>query len=287
MTKKISFVSFKGGAGRSVGLANVAFQLSKDHRVGCIDFDIEGGGLHTVFAVGDIGKQSIQHYLMDEEDYYEYHSEYQPDFENQDTFINRLVIDVKSSPVSGLSDANDFNGELFLIQAELNASLTSMIDTGTNLFYRFHKLLEKFSEFLNLDYILIDCRSGISNLGLPGLAYSDLTLVFLRWGKQHRFGTVQFVKWYNNWLVSGDIKTKIMLVASTIKFKKVTQQTIADYCTHDLEGIPVVHRVIPEIPKLIDNELIFWDSVSLELQKPFIDVSEAVINNTKKDALYE
>lgn len=281
MAKIISFVSFKGGSGRSVSLVNVAFQLSKEYRVGCIDFDIEGGGLHTVFAVGDVGKQSVQHYLIDEEDYLEYYGENQPDYGDRNIFIDRLVIDIKNSPVCGLSGANDFNGELFMIQAKPNASLTSMVDTGVNLFYRFNKLLEIYSEFLNLDYILVDCRSGISNLGLPSLAYNNITLVFLRWGKQHRFGTIKFVKWYNKWLKNGDIKTKIIVVASTIRFQK--PNIIREYCTNDLENIPVDFCIIPEIPKLVDNELIFWDYDSLELQKPYMNLVDLLIRNTRDE----
>ena len=102
MAKIISFVSFKGGSGRSVALSNVAFQLAKENKVGCIDFDIEGGGLNEVFLVGDIGKQSIQHYLTDEQDYYEFHAENQPDYSDKGTFIDNLVIDIKNNPVSGI-----------------------------------------------------------------------------------------------------------------------------------------------------------------------------------------
>jgi MinD-like ATPase involved in chromosome partitioning or flagellar assembly len=48
----VSFYSYKGGVGRSLSLANVAAVLAqRGKRVVCIDFDLEAGGLHTIFGV--------------------------------------------------------------------------------------------------------------------------------------------------------------------------------------------------------------------------------------------
>ena len=49
--KIITFYSYKGGAGRSLALANVAWILaSRGKRVLCVDWDLEAPGLHRYFG---------------------------------------------------------------------------------------------------------------------------------------------------------------------------------------------------------------------------------------------
>src|SRR5665647_1210903 len=174
--KVISFASFKGGAGRTVAMSNVAYQLSKDYRVGCIDFDVEAGSLHEMFEVGVIsGKKSLQHFFILPSTYEEYYLQPFPDYNDKDTFINELVIDVKANTFGDWRNSDPADGKLFLIKAEPDAQLNSLFYTGASMFDGFTALVSSFSEFLNLDYILIDCRSGISGMALPGLAYSHAT----------------------------------------------------------------------------------------------------------------
>ena len=49
----ITFYSFKGGVGRTMALANVAFRLADVHAldVVAVDWDLEAPGLHTFFGV--------------------------------------------------------------------------------------------------------------------------------------------------------------------------------------------------------------------------------------------
>jgi MinD-like ATPase involved in chromosome partitioning or flagellar assembly len=59
----VSFYSYKGGVGRSITLSNVAVLLAQQgNRVVCIDFDLEAGGLHTIFGV-DL--KEIRYTLLD------------------------------------------------------------------------------------------------------------------------------------------------------------------------------------------------------------------------------
>ena len=51
MPRVVTFYSYKGGTGRSMALANVAFVLaSNGKRVLVIDWDLEAPGLHRYFA---------------------------------------------------------------------------------------------------------------------------------------------------------------------------------------------------------------------------------------------
>jgi MinD-like ATPase involved in chromosome partitioning or flagellar assembly len=52
MATFVTFYSYKGGAGRTLALANVAVLLSQwNHRVLCVDWDLEAPGLHHYFKV--------------------------------------------------------------------------------------------------------------------------------------------------------------------------------------------------------------------------------------------
>ena len=55
-TKVIAIHSFKGGTGKTTLTANLASTLALDHRVGVMDLDLSGPGLHVLFGLrkGDI-----------------------------------------------------------------------------------------------------------------------------------------------------------------------------------------------------------------------------------------
>lgn len=53
----ITFYSYKGGVGRSRALANTAFQLSRNHSVLCLDFDLEAPGLMSYFEKWNIAPE--------------------------------------------------------------------------------------------------------------------------------------------------------------------------------------------------------------------------------------
>ena len=277
MTKVISFVSFKGGAGRSVGLSNIAFQLSKKYKVGCIDFDIEAGGLHKIFEiVGTSKKQSIHHFLIDNEDYFDAVGIEKPNYSSDNIFKDNLVIDLFESS-SCIPSTNNFKGNLYLIQAKPNASLTSYIDTGVNLFHNFNELIERFSNVLNLDYVFVDCRSGISNLGLPGISYCNLAMIFFKWSKQHRYGTLEFLRWYHDWIEKGNMEIKISIVASSIKKNTITNDDVIDYLSENgAENIPCDISTIGEIAELISDDKIIDGDISLGYNK----LSELIIRQT-------
>ncbi len=51
MTKVIAVHSFKGGTGKTTLTANLAAILAKNRRVGVMDLDLSGPGLHVLFGV--------------------------------------------------------------------------------------------------------------------------------------------------------------------------------------------------------------------------------------------
>lgn len=61
-SKIITFYSYKGGVGRSMALANVAWLLAKKYNVLVIDWDLEAPGIHKFF---NISKEHIEKGLID------------------------------------------------------------------------------------------------------------------------------------------------------------------------------------------------------------------------------
>jgi len=51
MTKVIAVHSFKGGTGKTTLTANLAATLALHHRVGVMDLDLSGPGLHVLFGL--------------------------------------------------------------------------------------------------------------------------------------------------------------------------------------------------------------------------------------------
>ena len=188
-----------------------------------------------------------RHYLGDEDP---------PDYENTTTFQDRLVIDVPASTLGDWRQDPECGSSLYLVQAKPDAQATGLVDTGVNLFFRFHQLLVRFGEAMDLDYLLIDCRSGISNLGLPGLAYCDLAVVFTRWGTQHRYGTEKLLDWYREWLSRAELEKEIILVPSTIDFDRTQPSEVEDFCANQLKIDNYI--MIPVIPTLLTRDTLLW-----------------------------
>jgi cellulose biosynthesis protein BcsQ len=62
----VTFYSYKGGAGRTMALANVAFRLADLHalNVVAVDWDLEAPGLHTFFGI-DAAKTGVARGVLD------------------------------------------------------------------------------------------------------------------------------------------------------------------------------------------------------------------------------
>lgn len=282
-SKIISFVSFKGGAGRSVTLANVAFQLSKKYRVGCIDLDIEAGSLHMVFDTLNAGELSIQHILagpLDETEvpkllkYLRWST--LPDFFEEKTFKEQIVIDLKSfGKVRKVK--KDIKGDLYLIQAKADAGMTAFVDSGSGLFQNVYRLIRTFAEYMKLHFVLVDCRSGISNIALPGYYYCDLAVVCMRWGYQHRLGTEQLIKWYKDVIDRDHRSTEIILVPSSINSEEVPDAAIRKYVDSKLDNIPISWISIPVIPVLSQYDQVFYRDDSMIYQEHFIRLKDKLL----------
>jgi MinD-like ATPase involved in chromosome partitioning or flagellar assembly len=172
--KIISFYSFKGGVGRSLSLVNVAYQLSqKGQRVGLLDLDIEAGGLNQILDVSIDSDRDLLSLL---------------DPGNRDTSeIDSYVQEIKFRK-------NDPT-RVYLLPTITDSKLLEKLrwDESTQHFIS-DELLPTFSRSYDLDYILIDSRSGLSMFASLALRIADMEILVCRLDSQNRYGIQRMVE---------------------------------------------------------------------------------------------
>jgi MinD-like ATPase involved in chromosome partitioning or flagellar assembly len=161
----ITFYSYKGGVGRSMALANVAWLLANKYgkKVLAIDWDLEAPGLHRFFK---ISPERITHGLIDLFD--EYKELLKGGTESLPTKladIKKCLIDVPLSNTSG-------TGSLSIIAAGRQDQDYAARVNG----FDWDEFYEKwhgygFFEFLkselkeNAEIVLLDSRTGVTDIG--------------------------------------------------------------------------------------------------------------------------
>lgn len=172
----ITFYSYKGGVGRTLALANIAIYLSRFGQNVCImDFDLEAPGLHykfpKIFKPGDI-RGGLVDYI------YEFtHNKVTP--KSLDNFSLEVVSPSESQGEIRLIPAGD------VLSSDYWRKLASI--SWHSLFYAegsegvpfFLELKERILKEIAPDFLLIDSRTGVTEMG--GLCTSLLPdeVVFL------------------------------------------------------------------------------------------------------------
>lgn len=166
MAKSVAVQSFKGGTGKSTITANLAAALAlRGHRVGVMDMDLEGPGLHVIFNV---------------------------DPENVKYTLNDVLID-SASPEQAAISMNERlglkKGELYFSPASVNVSeMLRTLRTGFEI-ESFSTAISKLQKYLQLDYLLIDTHPGIENDTILAMGVCDHLLLVSRIDQQDVFGT--------------------------------------------------------------------------------------------------
>lgn len=170
MVHIVSFFSFKVGVGRSVLLANVASILAmRDRRVACIDFDLEAGGLHTIFGIESV---EIKHNLLDH-------------LTGDLPSLYEAVLDLTNKLPSPPSDRR----RLLLLPTISNYKKLNRIDTdperlGADLRTIIKRLVVRY----NPEFVLVDTRAGYAELAYGPLDVANSLVVVMRLNKQNTEG---------------------------------------------------------------------------------------------------
>jgi MinD-like ATPase involved in chromosome partitioning or flagellar assembly len=155
----VTFYSFKGGVGRSTALGLVATILAtRGHRVVMIDFDLEAPGLSLMLpsdsSNGD--KCGVLDYI---------HQRYLTPDQNQPEISECIrQIDIPTRGELYLVSAGEYNESYIHRLADLDVRLLYQRETNP-----IHQLLDDVKAYLDPDIILIDARTGFTEMGAIAL----------------------------------------------------------------------------------------------------------------------
>ena len=188
--KIFAMYSYKGGAGRTVSAANIAYLVAKEEKrkVLLIDCDLDGSGMQYVlqdkyrvpkFAVQDIFGDCVVSNRLD------------------DNFWDNAVAEVDGS-----------NGNLLFIPSRYAGEDVLPYTSSMERRWREFKLL---AERKDIDCIIIDSASGLQAPATLSLRVSDVILFFMRWSDQFIEGTLRTLKMLEDKLPGGGGPRKILI----------------------------------------------------------------------------
>ncbi len=169
MTKVIAVHSFKGGTGKTTLTANLATTLAVNHRVGVMDLDLSGPGLHVIFGLkkGDV-KATLSDIFLG------------------DASPEDVVIDL--SQRFGLT-----KGGLYFCPASNKVEdMLRLLKSGLEVTL-FQDTLQKVGDKYRLDYIIVDTHPGVENDTVLAMGCCDALVLVSRVDQQDLFGTAVMV----------------------------------------------------------------------------------------------
>ena len=170
MAEIVAFYSYKGGVGRSLSLANVAALLaSQGRRVACVDFDLEAGGLHTIFG---LELNDIRYTLLD-----------------LLTMINPPDVRTAMSNLTGLLPHTADGGELWLLPTVSEAEkVLEVLDGSRDLSMLLGTIINQIIDQFNPHFVLVDSRSGFAELASASILKANSLVCVLRPNRQNADG---------------------------------------------------------------------------------------------------
>lgn len=172
----ITFFSYKGGAGRSLSLANTAALLASEGRnVGMIDLDLDSPGLHHIFRVKPREDRSLLDLLLG----------------GFVAGLERVAIDVRSESQEDWRGKEE--GGLWLVPTVAEIRKLSRLHWNEATFAVFNDIVEHFIRVFQLDHLLIDSRTGYSVSASNAFSVSDAVACIMRLNDQSIHGVRQLV----------------------------------------------------------------------------------------------
>lgn len=185
--KTITFYSYKGGVGRSLALANIAERLSEFGKKVCLlDFDLEAPGLHYKFSKG--GNLQINRGIVD----------YIHDFTNNGILADNIIDYTINLPrknnnsivliPAGNTDSKEYwkklsSIDLYELLYENENGLSFLLD-----------LKEKIKREINPDFLLIDSRTGVSEIsGITLTLLADDIVIIAANNRENILGTKRII----------------------------------------------------------------------------------------------
>ena len=166
MVRSIAIHSFKGGTGKSTISANLAATLAlKGRKIGVMDMDLEGPGLHVIFGLDP----------------------YELPYTLNDVLTNG--VEPEKATVKMNERLHLDKGALYFAPASVKVEeILKSLRSGFEL-DSFSNAIKKLTEKFGLDYLLVDTHPGLEDDTLLAMGVCNNLLVVSRLDQQDMFGT--------------------------------------------------------------------------------------------------
>ncbi len=162
--KTITFYSYKGGAGRSLALANASFYLAAlGFRVVALDFDLEAPGLHYKLSRNEDGSPlAVQRGLVDYINAYQLEGQVRLPLKD---FVVEVPVPSVDRSLVGLFPAGRVpSADYWSKLARINWHDLFYVEDAKGV-QIFMELKARVSDELRPDFLLVDARTGITEMG--------------------------------------------------------------------------------------------------------------------------
>jgi MinD-like ATPase involved in chromosome partitioning or flagellar assembly len=229
MVNIISVQSFKGGTGKSTIAANLAVTLAQlGRRVGVVDLDLEGPGLHVIFGVSDGDVRATINDVL-----------------QRSVPVSQAVLDLTTK--LKLKDGC----LIFCPAGHKVEEILTILDKGFNL-STFKKVLEELATNYRLDYLLIDSHPGIERDTLLSMALCDYLVLISRVDQQDLFGSGVMTE------VASQLRKPVVLilnmVPSSVNEKeagKIADRLAQLFHLHVLTALPFNSDVLENLSRAV------------------------------------
>lgn len=189
--KTITFYSYKGGVGRSLALANIASHLTKYNKQVCLlDFDLEAPGLHFKFAAQlKNQRREIEKGIVDY--IYEFsNTGVIPDHisEFSTSFLSTAQAYITLIPAGNINSSEYW-------KKLSNINWYNLLYGSSDGLYFLLDLKQKIQKELSPDYLLIDSRTGITEMsGITLSLLADTVVVIAANNKENIEGAKKVIR---------------------------------------------------------------------------------------------
>ncbi|HJR49392.1 MAG TPA: AAA family ATPase [Nitrososphaeraceae archaeon] len=175
--KQITFVSYRGGTGKTTLAANLSALLAKNGQNVCIlDMDIYAPSLHSYF--GDMNhyetRKTINNFLIGK------------------CKVNDILVEI--TPILQLSEKGYLSGKIFACFASpkrediLKVEAVIEDKNRMNILKNFINLRKDLDEKYNIDYLIVDTGPGIYSITRALFRISDIAVFVIRTGEVDNTG---------------------------------------------------------------------------------------------------
>jgi len=175
--KQITFVSYRGGTGKTTLAANLSALLAKNGKNVCmLDMDVYAPSLHTYFGEinHDKDRKTINDFLIGK------------------CKVNDLLVEI--TPILQLSEKGYLPGKIFGCFASskrediLKVEAVKEDKNRMNILKNFINLRKDLDEKYNIDYLIVDTAPGIISITRALFRISDVAIFVIRTGEVDNTG---------------------------------------------------------------------------------------------------